>query len=393
MARGNKTLTCALFALLLGTAVAGDQESRDTCRAGDDCTEDAEDQAKGHSYLQVGAKAIAGKSLNAVEELLVLSDATVEKRKAARVKLGIESDLSVTVQVRAWQPDEDCALNADKTFDEALQAADLDKELTNEEKSSFKEHFIQEMLADCKYDPEIATTWVEKAAKGMENQKPAATEAFVASINGAGLGYTTSTQWMKHMTKSQYDDLQGYEPPEFGEDGTINNASFLALDKEGMEQAPPTLDPVAKWPQCKETFLTVHNQGTCGSCWAFGTGSAMDGRMCIASNNAFGGSRGFLSKGYIASCSQTRNGCGGGYWQPVWDLLSGKVSGKSAGVVLGTDQGCIPYFGHGAGEDHFDSKSSSPPCQSECAAVGGKAYHRSFQEDLYKFPSSWSVRW
>jgi len=158
-----------------------------------------------------------------------------------------------------------------------------------------------------------------------------------------------------------------------------NGTSMLSIRSD----APATFDPVSKWPNCKETITTVHNQGTCGSCWAFGTGSAMDARMCIASNGAFGGSRGFLSKGYTTSCAQ-RNGCGGGYWKPVFDLLSGK------GIVLGTDAGCVPYFGHGAGEDHFGSKSKAPSCPSSCAKIGGKTYERSFQEDHYKFPSGWA---
>merc|ERR1719321_583632 len=96
-----------------------------------------------------------------------------------------------------------------------------------------------------------------------------------------------------------------------------------------QEVQEPNLDPSAKWPNCKTTFLTAHNQGTCGSCWAFGTGSAMDARMCIATNGAFGGSRGFLSKGHIATCSQ-KNGCSGGYWKPVFDMLPGQVSGVGA---------------------------------------------------------------
>ena len=55
------------------------------------------------------------------------------------------------------------------------------------------------------------------------------------------------------------------------------------------------------------------------------------------------------------------------------------------GSVLGTDSGCIPYFGHGSGVDHFNSKSSAPPCQDQCVKTS-TPYFRPFKADVYVMP-------
>lgn len=324
-------------------------------------------------------------------ELLVLSDEVVQNREHARSKLRIESDMrQMSLSIRSYRDDDNCTANAESAFADAIAQSDLASELTDSEAEEFKKRFIQEMLFECKKDGEIQAHWTAKVAAALEHEKPVMTDALAKSINDANLGFTVSTEWEHEMSSASYESLLGLKvPAEVWENE--NKTSILATSTSRSEvNAPATLDPVAKWPQCKETITSVQNQGTCGSCWAFGTGSAMDVRMCIASNGKFGGSRGFVSKGHLATCAQSRDGCGGGYWQPVFDLFSGKVSGQKHGVVLGTDKGCLPYFGHGSGADHFNSKSKAPPCQQRCAAIGGQKYFRTFDQDLYKMPGSWS---
>merc|ERR1719456_503468 len=179
-----------------------------------------------------------------------------------------------------------------------------------------------------------------------------------------------------------------------------NDTSLLALDKL---EIPDSFDSATKVPNCADNVKKIHNQGTCGSCWAFGTLSAVDSRLCIATNGAFSGPKAALSRGYATSCSTpgTRNGCDGGWWSFVYNLLGEGIhcdrrggnckSGGFPGIVTGLDKGCIPYFGHGSGVDHFDSKSSAPPCQDQCVK-NSPAYFRPFKEDLYVMPggSSWA---
>merc|ERR1719197_2449373 len=118
---------------------------------------------------------------------------------------------------------------------------------------------------------------------------------------------------MPNMSNVQYNNLQGLEIPA---DHKYDNSTSMLSMKSANTEVPETFDPVKKWPACADTIKSIHNQGTCGSCWAFATGHALDARMCIATNAAFGGSRGVLSRGHVASCSPPSgsNGCSGGYW-------------------------------------------------------------------------------
>ena len=47
----------------------------------------------------------------------------------------------------------------------------------------------------------------------------------------------------------------------------------------------------------------------------------------------------------------------------------------------GGDAGCSPYFGHGAGTDHFTSNSSAPPCPTECS---NPTFSKTLHTDRFK---------
>lgn len=36
------------------------------------------------------------------------------------------------------------------------------------------------------------------------------------------------------------------------------------------------------------------------------------------------------------------------------------------GVPTGGDLGCVPYFGHGDGTEHFSVSGQAPPCPTQC---------------------------
>merc|ERR1719482_1860049 len=113
----------------------------------------------------------------ALGSALVEAEAPSRQGQGAVTSLGIEVDLSKLSgkHYRAWNSEENCTSNADHSFDQAVQQADLEKELTETEKAKFKKRFIDEMLHDCKHDPDIAANWVKDVAAALQNQKPVVT--------------------------------------------------------------------------------------------------------------------------------------------------------------------------------------------------------------------------
>lgn len=127
---------------------------------------------------------------------------------------------------------------------------------------------------------------------------------------------------------------------------------------------------------CADVVQRIHNQGVCGSCWAFGGLSALDSRLCIITNGEF---QGQLSRGYAASCKAGGNGCGGG-----WASHAFRVADGLGGIPTGGSSGCSPYFGHGEGTDHFNQGMPAPACPTTCHNANG--YDRSLQDDLFILP-------
>jgi cathepsin B len=297
--------------------------------------------------------------------------------------LGIEGDLSKLDKkhYRQWKADENCEENAKESFEKAVMESALDRELTAEERATFKQNFIKEMLEDCENDPDIASHWTQDVGNALENEKPVVTEALVTHINEGNEGWTAKVD-EEHLTMVELKKKCGKVD--------VPDAPSVHLDLDSDDEElnflesgnpPATYNAGKKVPACKEVIYKMHNQGTCGSCWAFGTLSAIDSRLCMASNGAFSGPRAVLSRGQMASCAyQGRDGCQGGNFPAVYKLLAG------GGVPLGSasPKGCIPYFGSGSGQDHFDSTSKAPPCPNNC--VSGINYPRTMAQDKLKIP-------
>ena len=74
----------------------------------------------------------------------------------------------------------------------------------------------------------------------------------------------------------------------------------------------------------------VRNQGSCGSCWGFGTAGVVEQAIAI-----YGGEITDLSEQYLVDCNNNGYGCGGGYW--VYSYL------EDPGAILESD---YPYAGY-----------------------------------------------
>lgn len=153
-------------------------------------------------------------------------------------------------------------------------------------------------------------------------------------------------------------------------------------------ELPSSFDARQKWPDCI-TIGQIRDQGSCGSCWAFGAVSAMSDRICIASGDR---------KLQVTLSAEDLNSCSGGYgcnggdpsdaWQYYID------SGIVSGALYGSHEGCKPYT-IPACEHHVDG--NLPPCTDilptpACTQQCEPSYNKSYTDDkhfgltAYKLP-------
>lgn len=124
--------------------------------------------------------------------------------------------------------------------------------------------------------------------------------------------------------------------------GALENPKGHTLDvKEpllGTEQLPESFDAREKWPKCP-SIKEVRDQGSCGSCWAFGAVEAMTDRICIASSGEH--QYHISAEDLLSCCGGCGFGCNGGYPESAWEYF--KNSGLVTGGQAGSKQGCRPY--------------------------------------------------
>jgi len=86
-----------------------------------------------------------------------------------------------------------------------------------------------------------------------------------------------------------------------------------------VKDLPANFMPSDKWPQCRLSFETVHDQSACGSCWAVSSGAAASERYCIAQGNPTL----FLStRDILSCCSDCGMGCNGGWPSSAWSYIT-----------------------------------------------------------------------
>ncbi|KAK6297506.1 hypothetical protein J4Q44_G00320890 [Coregonus suidteri] len=153
---------------------------------------------------------------------------------------------------------------------------------------------------------------------------------------------------------------------------------------------PDSFDARLQWPNCP-TIKEIRDQGSCGSCWAFGAAEAISDRYCIHSNGKV--SVEISAEDLLSCCDACGMGCMGGFPSAAWDYWA--ESGLVTGGLYGSNIGCRPYS-IAPCEHHVNGtrppctgEGDTPKCVSECNAGYTPSYvkDKRFGKQTYSVPS------
>ena len=154
---------------------------------------------------------------------------------------------------------------------------------------------------------------------------------------------------------------------------------------------PESFDSGENWPQCASLINEIRDQGSCGSCWAFGAVEAISDRICIATNGSIQVE--ISAEDLVSCCDTCGDGCDGGYPSQAWAYWVN--NGLVTGGLYNSSVGCRPYS-VAACEHHVDGPLGpcqadivpTPACTKQCAA----SYNKSYMGDLSLGSSSYTLR-
>ncbi|XP_046392676.1 cathepsin B [Ischnura elegans] len=209
-------------------------------------------------------------------------------------------------------------------------------------------------------------------------------DEFVNHINSLNTTWKAGHNFGPHVSMKYIKRLMGVHP-----ESRLHRLPEREHYLLGDEEIPENFDSRKQWPHCP-TISEIRDQGSCGSCWAFGAAEAMSDRLCIHSNGKVNFR--FSSEDLVSCCTSCGDGCNGGYPGSAWAywVHHGIVSGGS----YGSNQGCRPYAFEPC-EHHING--SRPPCQGEggdtpaCLKTCQKSYNIPYEQDLHYGSSSYSI--
>uniref|UniRef100_A0A7M4E284 Cathepsin B n=1 Tax=Crocodylus porosus TaxID=8502 RepID=A0A7M4E284_CROPO len=136
---------------------------------------------------------------------------------------------------------------------------------------------------------------------------------------------------------------------------------------------PDSFDSREQWPNCP-TIKEIRDQGSCGSCWAFGAVEAISDRICVHTNSKVNVE--VSAEDLLSCCSfECGMGCNGGYPTGAWQYWTekGLVSGGLYDSHVGNRQqsdtqfplSCLGFCSRHAGVTSYSVPSSEKEIMAE----------------------------
>uniref|UniRef100_A0A3Q2PZJ3 Cathepsin B n=1 Tax=Fundulus heteroclitus TaxID=8078 RepID=A0A3Q2PZJ3_FUNHE len=163
----------------------------------------------------------------------------------------------------------------------------------------------------------------------------------------------------------------------------------IMVQSAGGMKLPKQFDAREQWPECP-TLKEIRDQGSCGSCWAFGAAEAISDRICIHTKGKV--SVEISSQDLLTCCDSCGMGCNGGYPANAWEFWT--EQGLVTGGLYNSHIGCRPYTIEPC-EHHVNG--SRPPCTGEggdtpeCITQCESGYTPSYQKDKHYGKTSYGV--
>uniref|UniRef100_A0A1B6C2V6 Peptidase C1A papain C-terminal domain-containing protein n=2 Tax=Clastoptera arizonana TaxID=38151 RepID=A0A1B6C2V6_9HEMI len=208
-------------------------------------------------------------------------------------------------------------------------------------------------------------------------------DGFIEYINSVQSSWKAGPNFHEKTSINYLKNLMGVHPDSKRPENMLETLDYFIDENEVL---PTEFDSRKQWPNCP-TIREIRDQGSCGSCWAFGAVEAMSDRQCIHTNVSFH----YSAEDLVSCCHTCGFGCSGGFPGMAWRYWVRK--GLVSGGAYNSSQGCVPYK-IAPCEHHVNG--SRMPCSGEgstpkCEKVCQPNYNVNYESDKHYGQSAYSV--
>ncbi|KAH8286984.1 hypothetical protein KR054_000393 [Drosophila jambulina] len=233
----------------------------------------------------------------------------------------------------------------------------------------------------------VATAMVVLAL-GEASSPPLLSDEFIELVRKKAKTWTVGRNFDKSVSEEHIRGLMGVHP-DAHRFALPEKREVLGELYQGAKDIPEEFDARKAWPNCP-TIGEIRDQGSCGSCWAFGAVEAMSDRVCIHSQGKVNFH--FSADDLVSCCHTCGFGCNGGFPGAAWSYWTRK--GIVSGGPYGSNQGCRPYEISPC-EHHVNG--TRPPCSGgggtpKCQHLCQSTYKVEYSKDKHFGSKSYSVR-